>query len=175
MQRTFLVIFQVFHDLQSLWEPCFYELHAWSLSRKSVIQSYLVNSMSSGQDVLFWIISSLNYREVNIKYITPKNDYQFFLSNVSWVHNEKSRGDVSFMHPKHMLIKELLKEIKNMSYSLNPVRPKLIEIRKLQKIKVGISRFYCTSIYNWLSWKIAKSRIKSSRTYVRSFPDPLFI
>ena len=35
------------------------------------IQLNLINSKSSGLDVLFRIISSSNYREVGIKYITP--------------------------------------------------------------------------------------------------------
>ena len=46
---------------------------------KKHIQSNLVNWKSSGLEVLFQIISSLNYREVDIKLYNPKNDYyQFF-------------------------------------------------------------------------------------------------
>ena len=51
-------------------------------------------------------MSSLNYREVDIKYITPQNDhFPFFLSNISFgCVKGMSQGDVSFTHPKHMLL-----------------------------------------------------------------------
>ena len=45
------------------------------------IQSYLVNSKLSGLEVLFQIMGSLSYREVNMQYITSKIYYyqSFFL------------------------------------------------------------------------------------------------
>ena len=47
-------------------------------------QQYEVQGLEirdQGLEILFWIISSLNYREVEIKNITSKNNYyDFFLS-----------------------------------------------------------------------------------------------
>ena len=71
------------------------------------IHSNLVNSKSSGLEVLFLIISSSNYREVDIKiYISKNNHYQtFYLSNISFGRvKETSQGDVSFTHPKYMIL-----------------------------------------------------------------------
>ena len=52
------------------------------------IQSNLVNSKSSGLEVLLQIISSSNYREVDIKYITPKliiiTYDNFTLNSIFW-------------------------------------------------------------------------------------------
>ena len=46
------------------------------------IQSNLINSKSYEPEFCFvLIISSWNYREVNIKIITLKNDHSLFLSN----------------------------------------------------------------------------------------------
>ena len=39
------------------------------------VQLNLVNLKSSGLEVLFRIISSLNYREVDLKIYNPQNDY----------------------------------------------------------------------------------------------------
>ena len=42
-------------------------------------QSNLVNSKSSGLEVLFRIICNLNYREVDIKNVlNPQNDHYYF-------------------------------------------------------------------------------------------------
>ena len=72
------------------------------------MQSDLVNWKSSGLEDLFRIISGSNYRAVDIKYMTPKNDKQaFILSNISFGHipvKEMSQGDVSFTHPKCVTI-----------------------------------------------------------------------
>ena len=52
-------------------------------------------------------------KEVDIKYINPENKYYmyhffFFQSNTRYGHiKEKPQGDISFMHPKHMLLKLL--------------------------------------------------------------------
>ena len=47
------------------------------------IQSNLINSKSYEPEFCFvLIISSWNYREVNIKIITLKNDHSLFLSNI---------------------------------------------------------------------------------------------
>ena len=54
---------------------------------------------------LFWVVSCLNYRKADIKYITPKNNYyQFSLkADMSFGRvKETSQRDVSFMYPKHM-------------------------------------------------------------------------
>ena len=48
-------------------------------------------------------MESSNYREVNIAYITPKNDYHFF-PNLTLCVKETSKGDFSFMHTKHVFI-----------------------------------------------------------------------
>ena len=45
------------------------------------IQLNLINSKSYELEFFFLIISSWNYREVNIKIITLKNDHSLFLSN----------------------------------------------------------------------------------------------
>ena len=60
-------------------------------------------------------MSSSNYREVDIELITPKNDYfHFFLSNISFgCVKETSQGDVSFMHPKHMLLLTVILKIEH--------------------------------------------------------------
>ena len=43
------------------------------------MQSNLVNSKSKGLEILFLIIESSNYREVDISIYNPQNDYyQFF-------------------------------------------------------------------------------------------------
>ena len=58
-------------------------------------------------EVLFGIISSLNYREVDIKIYNPKMvTISFFLANIlSFRHvKETSQGDVSFMALKHMIL-----------------------------------------------------------------------
>ena len=78
------------------------KMQLMTLVGDTFIQSNLVNSKSSGLEVLFRIISSSNYRAVDIKYMTPKNDNQIFiLSNISFGHvKETSQGDISFLHPK---------------------------------------------------------------------------
>ena len=57
-----------------------------SLYNLSLLQSNLAKSKSSVPEVFVRIIIISNYREVDIKYINPKNDcYQFFfLSNISF-------------------------------------------------------------------------------------------
>ena len=70
------------------------------------MQLNLVDLKSLGLEILFRIISSSIYREVDIKYITPQNVYyQFFLlSNIRVACvKETSQGDISFTHAKHML------------------------------------------------------------------------
>ena len=65
------------------------------------IQYNLVNLKSSGLEVLFQIISSLNYRELDIKVCNFKYlNYQvFFLSNICFG---------SFTHSKHVLFKTVI-------------------------------------------------------------------
>ena len=51
--------------------------------------------------MLFGSIENSNYKEVDIKYITPKMIIISPLSNIrSWCLKETSEGDVSFMHPR---------------------------------------------------------------------------
>ena len=69
------------------------------------IQLNLVKSKSSRLEVLFQIISSLNYGEVEITYFKPKNYYYqvFSLSNLCFgCVKETSQGDVSYTSPQHM-------------------------------------------------------------------------
>ena len=66
------------------------------------VQSNLVNSKSSGLEVLFRIISSSSYREVDMNIYKPKNDYfSFFLSNISFGHVKETS---LFTHPKQVII-----------------------------------------------------------------------
>ena len=81
------------------------------LPYKVSIQWNLENSKSWGLEVLFRIINSSNYREVDIKHITQKQIiFIFFLSNISFGHlKETCQGDVSFTYPKHMLLKTVIR------------------------------------------------------------------
>ena len=56
-------------------------------------------------------MSGSNYREVDIKIYNPQNVIKFFsLSNISFGQvKEMSQGDVSFTHPKHMLLLTVIK------------------------------------------------------------------
>ena len=47
----------------------------FDLTKNKKVQPNLVNSKSSGLEVLLRIISSSNYKEVGIKINNPQNDY----------------------------------------------------------------------------------------------------
>ena len=66
------------------------------------IQWNLLNSKSSGLVVSFRTISILNYREVDIEIYKPLSF--FSIKHKFWARTEMFKGDVSFMHPKHMLL-----------------------------------------------------------------------
>ena len=71
------------------------------------LQSNLVNSKSSGLEVLFRIISCSNYGEGDIKIYNLQNNYYhfFFLSNISFVHVKQTpQGDLSITRPKRVII-----------------------------------------------------------------------
>ena len=54
--------------------------------------------------ILFRIIRNSNFKQVDIKYTTPKNKYHFFSIMTLYICfgcvKETSRGAVSFTHPK---------------------------------------------------------------------------
>ena len=81
------------------------ETHNFLLAR-SQLQSNLINLKSSGLEVLFRIIRSLNYREVDIKFCNPQRCLlSVFLSNIRFgCVKEMTKRDVSFTQPKHMLL-----------------------------------------------------------------------
>ena len=66
----------------------------------TLVQSNLVNSMSSELEVLFRITISSNYREVDIiRIYNPLNNH----FNISFGRvKETPQGGVSFTHPKHI-------------------------------------------------------------------------
>ena len=76
-------------------------------SGKTQIQSNLVNSKSSELDVLFRIIRSSSYMEVDMYIYNPYklllSVFFFFIKHTFWCVKEMSQRDVSFTHPKHML------------------------------------------------------------------------
>ena len=71
-----------------------------------LIQSNLIHSKSSGLEVLFRIISSSNYREEDIKYITLKNDYHYYFSikHKFWAHKRNISRRYFFYAPKTYVI-----------------------------------------------------------------------
>ena len=86
-------------------------IHLWK--KKKNIQSNLVNLKSWGLEVLFRSIENSNYREVDInKYNSQKDYYPFFsLSNICfWCVEKTSPEDVSFTHPKHVLLKTIIEK-----------------------------------------------------------------
>ena len=46
------------------------------------LQSNLLNVKSSGLEILFRMISSSSYREVDMKIYNPKNDYYYFFLSI---------------------------------------------------------------------------------------------
>ena len=71
-----------------------------------LIESNLVNSKSSGLVVLFRIISSSNYREVNIEIYNRQNEYYqrfFFIKHMFWA-RKKGLMESFFTQPKLMLL-----------------------------------------------------------------------
>ena len=115
------------------------------------IQSTIVNSKSSGLGFLFRIISSSNYREVDIKICNPQTIYyQFFPPNISF-------GRIKGLKEAYLLrtktyfcyYRQLLKQITNRSFSLNSVCPKFISYyRVFRKIEVRIFKVvHCLTIH----------------------------
>ena len=95
---------------------------------QSILQSNLVHS-KTGLEILFRSIENSNYWEVDIINIKrPKMIIIiFFLSNICFLCiKETSHGDVSFTHPKHMLLLKIIRIIMNRSYSLKSVSLKFI-------------------------------------------------
>ena len=74
---------------------CIYDksqnLVCWPVKSFLYLQSNLKNLKSLGQEVLYLIISCLNYREVDIqvayKHVTLKNDYFQCVPNVPGISN----------------------------------------------------------------------------------------
>ena len=64
-------------------------------------------SKTCGLEVSFAIISSSNYRGVDVKSIYPKNDYNQFVFQLNICFGcikEMSQGAISFKHTKHIFI-----------------------------------------------------------------------
>ena len=102
------------------------------------IHSNLVNSKASELEVLSWIIGSSNYREVYINIHNPPKWLLsfFFLSNISFgLVKETSQWDVSFVHPKHMLLKTVIKiDHENVLLSESSVSQNYFEFSNFSKI-----------------------------------------
>ena len=76
-----------------------------------LINSILLNSNSLRLMFLFRIISCWNYREANVKYITPKTNIIivfFFIVNHKFWARKTSHGDV-FTHQKLILLQTVIK------------------------------------------------------------------
>ena len=82
-------------------------------SQKKFSNDRPIDFLSFGQEVSFQIISNLYYREVDIKIYNPPPPPPppkrllsvFLLSNIPFgCVKERSQGDVSFKHPKHLLL-----------------------------------------------------------------------
>ena len=74
-------------------------------------------------------------------FITPKNDYNHFLSYQTCFVcvKETFPGDFSLRHTQCMVYRQLLKSVKNRPYSLNELCPKFISSYQVfRKIKIQI-------------------------------------
>ena len=90
-----------------------------SCGKSFQIQLNLVNSKSSGLDILLGIISCSNNREVDKKYKTPKNYYYqccFFLSNIGFGHvKETPQGQVESLY-LHVLGQVQMYKVNSIQY-----------------------------------------------------------